>query len=440
MSQTDRLTYDQARAIASDLAPARRVALADRPDAPPEILYFLASDPEQPVRRSVAANRGTPALGNLVLAGDEAAEVRRALAEKIRHHGRYCGIGLQQLRARSVADLVVEKLAGDRDASIRVAMAETIKDASDVARKMVRNLAFDEVLAVAAPVLEHSPILSSDDLLELLATAPDQGRLAAISRRRVLDERVAAMLVASRDVPTLTNLLGSSSANVQEVTLDTLIDAVAEELGLPQQPVFRRDLSDSTVQSLVERVAHQLGALFPNDQDMPAGARSAIQAMVEKRLAQPGDKVRGAAAASFAEDADERFHQALDRAEAQAAAQQLDEATLRVYLLTGQDEDLIAGLAVRADLSLRTVLHLIAAQSARAMSALAWRAGLSAEFALELQQRLASVAADSVIPPKDDGGYPIEEEEMIWQLSMFGIDREDRRVDPAPEAQDAVNR
>lgn len=38
--------------------------------------------------------------------------------------------------------------------------------------------------------------------------------------------------------------LGSSSANVQEVTLDTLIDVVAEERGLPQQPVFRRNLSD----------------------------------------------------------------------------------------------------------------------------------------------------------------------------------------------------
>jgi hypothetical protein len=249
----------------------------------------------------------------------------------------------------------------------------------------------------------------------------------------VLDERVAAMLVASRDVPTLTNLLGSSSANVQEVTLDTLIHAVAEELGLPQQPVFRRDLSDSTVQSLVERVATQLEALFPGDQDMPAGARSTIQAMVENRLARPGDKVRGAAAASFADDADERFQAALDRAEAQAEEEQLDEATLRVYLLTGQDEDLIAGLAVRADLPVRTVLHLVAAQSGRAMGALAWRAGLSPAFALELQQRLASVAADAVIPPKADGGYLLEEEEMIWQLSMFGVSREDRRTAPAAQ-------
>lgn len=434
MSSDETLTYDQVRAIASDPAPARRAALADRTDAPPEILYFLASDDEAEVKRAVAANRDTPALGNLVLAGDEAVIVRRALAEKILRDGRYCGIGPQQLRARAIADLVVEKLAGDAEPAIRTAVAETIKDAADVSRTMIRDLAFDDVLSAAAPVLEHSPILTADDLLELLASGPDQGRLAAISRRRVLDERVAAMLVASRDVPTLTNLLGSSSANVQEVTLDTLIHAVAEELGLPQQPVFRRDLSDSTVQSLVERVATQLEALFPGDQDMPAGARSTIQAMVENRLARPADKVRGAAAASFAQDADERFQQALERAEAQMAEEQLDEATLRVYLLTGQDEDLIAGLAVRAKLPVRTVLQLVAAQSGRAMGALAWRAGLSAAFALELQQRLASVAADAVIAPKKDGGYLLEEEEMIWQLSMFGIDREERREEPGEPA------
>lgn len=426
------LTYDQARLIASDPRPARRAALANRADAPPEVLYFLASDDEVPVKRAVAANRDTPALGNLVLAGDEAPEVRRALADKIRSHGRYCGIGPQQLRARAIADLVVEKLAGDAEAGIRAAISETIKDAPDVSRSMVRDLAFDEVLAVAAPVLEHSPILTAEDLLEMLASAPDQGRLSAIARRRVLDERVAAMLVASRDVPTLANLLGSSSANVQEVTLDTLIDVVAEELGLPQQPVFRRDLSDSTVQSLVERVANQLGALFPDDQDMPAGARSTIQAMVENRLNRPADKVRGAAAATFAQDADERFQPALERARAQAEAEQLDEATLRVYLLTGQDEDLIAGLAMRADLPVHTVLHLIAAQSARAMCALGWRAGLSAAFALELQQRLATVSAEAVIAPKPDGSYQLEEEEMIWQLSMFGVERQDRRAVGTP--------
>lgn len=422
------LTYAQARAFASDPQPARRVALAKRADAPPEVLYFLASDKDEAVKRAVAANRDTPALGNLVLAGDELAEMRRALAAKLCRDGRYCGIGEQHVRARAIADLVIEELAGDAVPEIRATMSEIIRDAPDISRGLVRDLACDEVLAVAAPVLEHSPVLTADDLLEMLAGAPDKERLAAIARRRVLDERVAAMLVASRDVPTLANLLGSASANVQEVTLDTLIDVVAEELGLPQQPLFRRDLPDSAVQSLVERVTRQLGDQFPDDQIMPAGARSTIRTMVQERLTRPADKLRGAAAARFSQDADARFLPVLDRARARTG--QLDEATLRVHLLTGQDEDLIACLALRAELPVEAVLHLIAAQSARAMCALAWRAGLSAAFSLELQRRLAMVSAEAAIPPKEDGFYLLDEEEMVWQLSMFGVGRPERREDP----------
>ena len=49
--------------------------------------------------------------------------------------------------------------------------------------------------------------------------------------------------------------------------------------------------------------------------------------------------------------------------------------------------------------------------------------------------RLASVAAETSVAPKPDGGYLLEEEEMIWQLSMFGVERQDRRTVPGSDAQ-----
>jgi len=417
------LTYEQARAIAAGSDPARRAALAERPGAFAEVLYFLAGDPSEEVKRAVAANGDAPALGNLVLSGDGSVEVRRVLAAKMLRLGRYCGIAPNQLRARAIADLVIEKLASDTESDIRAAMAELVKDAEDVPLSTVRRLAFDEVLAVAAPVLERSPLLTPEELIGVITLFPEPGRLAAVSRRRLLDHRVAAALIASRDAPTIVGMLESSNASVQEVTLDTLIDGAAEELGLAQQPTFRRDLPPGTVQSLVDRVARQLETLFPAGQRIPEGARSTIQSMVEQRLQQTGDKVRGAAAATFAEDAEERFADALARARALAADWKLDEATLRVSLLTDQDEDLIAGLAERARLPVRTVLLIVAAQSARAMCALARRAGLSAEFAHELQLRLASVAPEAAIAPGPDGAYLLDEEDMDWQLGMFGVER-----------------
>lgn len=414
------LSYEQARDIAAHAEPAQREGLALRPDVPPEVLYFLASDDEVRVRRVVAANRETPALGNLVLAGDGDVEVRRALALKFTRYGRYCGIGTQQHRARAIADLSVEKLAADAQTQIRAAMAAILKDDAEASRSVIRALALDEAVVVAAPVLESSPVLTAEDLLEVIARAPPEAKLAAIARRPLLDERVASMLVASRNVPAIAHMLGKSNAEVQETTLDRLIDSAAAELGWQERPSFRRDVSETTVQTLVDKVQTQVEALFPDDQDLPAGARSTIQAMVQKRLEKGGERIRGAAAAGFATEAGAGLEAAFGKARALEAEHLLDEGTLRVFLLTDHDEDLIAGIAVRAALPVRTVLHIVAAQSARAMCALAWKAGLSASFAEDLQLRLASVPAHGLIAPAPGGGYALEEEEMLWQLGMFG--------------------
>jgi uncharacterized protein (DUF2336 family) len=412
------LSYEQARDIAAHAEPRRRQALALRPDVPPEMLYFLASDDEAPVRRAVASNRATPALGNLVLAGDAEDEVRFALAAKLVKYGRYSGITGQQLRARAIADLTVEKLAGDAQAAIRVAMSEILKEDAEATRSVIRALALDPVLAAAIPVLEVSPVLTADDLLEVIAGAPPEAKLAAIARRPLLDERVASMLVASRNVPAIAHMLGKSSADVQETTLDRLIDSAAVELGWQEPPSFRRDISETTVQTLVDKVQTQIEALFPPDQDLPAGARSTIQAMVQKRLESGGERLRGAAA-GLAAEAGEELETAYRKAQALEAEALLDEGTLRVFLLTEHDEDLIAGLAVKAGLPVRTVLHIVAAQSARALCALAWKAGLSAAFAYDLQIRLAAVAASGAMAPAPGGGYAQDEPEMEWQLGMF---------------------
>jgi len=414
------LTYQQARGVAAHGDALARTALARRQDVPPEVLYFLASDDEATVRGAVAANALTPALGNLVLAGDVDEQVRDALAGKLTRHGRYCGIGEMQMRARAIADLTVEKLAGDSSVAIRAAMAEILKDDPGATRSVILALALDENLDVALPVLEFSPVLTAEDLLEVIAGSQDDAKLAAIAHRPLLDERVASMLVASRNVPAIAHMLGKSSADVQETTLDRLIDSAAEELGWQEPPHFRRDVTESTVQTLVDKVQTRIEELFPSDQDLPAGARSTIQAMVQKRLDKGTDRIRGAAAAGLAAEPGGGIEVALDNAHALEDQGLLDEGTLRVFLLTDHDEALIAGLVVRAGLPVRTVLHIVAAQSARAMCALAWKAGLSAAFALELQLRLASVTAESAIAPADDGSYAVDDEEMQWQLGMFG--------------------
>src|SRR5689334_8394335 len=97
------LTYEAAVTLAQSPAVEDRRALAERGDAPPEVLYYLVEDPAAPVRRSVAANPRTPAQAHPGLARDGDEIVREELARKI---------------GRLLPDLATAQAAAVREATV----------------------------------------------------------------------------------------------------------------------------------------------------------------------------------------------------------------------------------------------------------------------------------------------------------------------------------
>jgi hypothetical protein len=72
--------YEQARDLLDHSDREVRAALAARTDVEPEILFYLAQDPDTDVRRAVAANPMAPQKATTVLAEDSADDVRADLA------------------------------------------------------------------------------------------------------------------------------------------------------------------------------------------------------------------------------------------------------------------------------------------------------------------------------------------------------------------------
>ncbi|MGG2362298.1 DUF2336 domain-containing protein, partial [Salmonella enterica] len=86
---------------------------------------------------------------------------------------------------------VIEVLARDQLPRIRAIVAEEIKQATNVPHGLVKRLAADLSSIVSTPVLEYSPLLSDDDLLEIIATGSAAERLSAIARRSNLSYNVS---------------------------------------------------------------------------------------------------------------------------------------------------------------------------------------------------------------------------------------------------------
>jgi uncharacterized protein (DUF2336 family) len=388
--------------------------LAGREDIRPEVLYFLAEDDSAEVRGCIAANVSTPRQADLMLARDRDEVVRERLARKIE-------VLLPELDADEQAQAykylveVIEILAQDQADRVRQIVAETLKEVASAPSHVIHRLARDAADVVACPVLEFSPLLSDQDLLEIIEGGSNSGRLSAISRRSGVGEQITDAIVATKDEGAISALLDNGSAQIREEALDGLV-AAALEISVWQEPLVRRPrLPSSAVRKLAGFVASSLLDLLKARDDLDRDTARLVAREVERRIEDQAVETPRKGVETAGADAET----AEKRANRMLKAGELDDQAL-TRGLNGGDRDLVRyGLALRADLPLSLIDHVLAAHSAKGVTALAWKAGCSMRFASQLQLRLGGIMPTQVLNPRGGTDYPLSDEEMDWQLDFF---------------------
>lgn len=403
------IDYDDAKRLAGDPLPDARARLAARDDLQPEILYFLASDQDALVRAAAAANDATPVQVGLVLARDPDDGVRCSLAERI---GRLVP-ELDDAERAQVGDIVnqvLETLARDQLGRVRRILADAIKDSDAVPRSVVEMLANDDDVEIAAPVLEFSPLLDDDILIEIIKGSPASGALSAISRRAGLGAPVADAIVAADDAPAITELLSNQGAQIREETLDRLVDRAVDFPDWHQPLVRRPVLSPRSVGRLARFIADVLVRDLSRRGDLDAETTALLTREVNDRLDAEEDRW---GEEPGREPADERARRLLDDGK-------LDEALLLDHLGRGERMFVSHAVALLSGLPESVVAKAVSLASAKGMTALAWKAGLGAPAAVQLQLKLARIPPPKVLHPKDDDDFPMTEDEMVWQIEFLG--------------------
>lgn len=408
------LAYEEARELARNGPAEVRTEMAGRDDTRPEILYYLAKDPDPEVRRAVAANGATPPHANLLLAADANEKVRADLAGKI---GRLApGLTSQeQNRLRRITYDTLETLARDQIPKVRQIIAETLKDLADAPPEVIGRLARDAEIAVAAPVLQYSPVLSDDDLLDIIATSPIPGALSAISRRREVASSVADAIAASNDVAAIADLLANPLAQIREETLDHLADRATDIECWHRPLVERPHLSAKTAQKLARFVATNMLQTLAARRDLPPEAVGAVALVVRKRLDEMA--ATGPAKAEARREADEAS--AVARARALLSNGTLDETTIDTALSGGDHAFVVAALSLRSGLPDAVVKKVVKTQSAKGIIAVTWKARLSAALAMQMQAKLLHLPASRILRAAGPD-FPLTPDEMEWQLEFLG--------------------
>ena len=409
-----RIDYETAKTLARHLDGEVRRQLANRTDIRPEILVFLAADGHAPVRRALADNPRTPGVAHAVLAQDRDPSVRRTIARRV------ASLVPDRAEAPKLDDAVAHVLmvlAEDGEDEVRQALSEAVQHRTGTPHAVACRLAGDRVLAVAEPVLRHSPVLTDDDLSAIAGDRPIPGALRAIAGRSRVAPQVADAIARSDDAGAVTMLLTNQSAQIREDTLDVILDRAPRHPDWHRPLVERPSLPPGAASRLAEFVALTLVEVLQSRPDLTAKCQADLAETARRRAAEPAAAVAEPAPIPAVNAPSEA---AMARAEALHAAGDLDVDVIDAAIFEGERAFVVAGLAVLAGLPYLIVDHILQSQSARGVVSVVWRAGLPMAFAVKIQMTVARIPPPSVLRPRQEDRYPLSEQDMRWQLEFFG--------------------
>ncbi len=422
----DNLGYEDARDLARHPDPNIRQCLAARKDLRPEVLYYLAEDDCTEVRLEIVANEMTPSKAHLLLAHDRDERVRCDLAYKIARLTPELSLE-EQNRLQQATYEILEILARDQLVRVRQILAETLKDVASAPPSVVKRLAMDTELSVAAPVLEFSPLLTDDDILEII-TRGGQGTLSAISRRSNVSAQVSDAIVDCDDIPAITRLLANPSAQIREQTLDMLVERSAQVKEWQSPLVHRSHLPDKAAKKLATFVADALLEVLQARSDLDPDTMREVALTVHRRLESHEPKGHyefdGMASdgngGAFINGGPDHGQTLSDHVQRLDAKGKLDEEAVDEALGGGHHGFVTEALALKAGVPALLVDKVVSAHSAKGITALAWKAGFGMRFAVKLQTRFAHIGPRDLINAQNGIEYPLSEDEMEWLIEFFG--------------------
>jgi uncharacterized protein (DUF2336 family) len=165
-----------------------------------------------------------------------------------------------------VFDDVLSRLAAEIETNARARLSREVAKLANAPPKLVRRLAFDDTIAVAAPVLVSSPQLSDADLVEN-ATTKSQDHLYAIAQRLKLSEAVTDVLVVRGDRRVVRRTVRNDGARFSFAGYRQLVKRAREDSKLAYTIGRRSDIPRQCFLKLLEtasaNVRQKLEAINP---------------------------------------------------------------------------------------------------------------------------------------------------------------------------------
>lgn len=155
-------------------------------------------------------------------------------------------------RERALAAEILRRFVRDEIEQVRLAVAKAVAASPYLPADVARTLA-EDVERVALPILEFSPVLTPQDLVQLLKnTSPAHAE--AIASRATVPAMVADAVLETGHRSAIARLINNGGADISEATLRLAVERHGQDDAVGRALVLRPNLPQS-VRAAIERAA-----------------------------------------------------------------------------------------------------------------------------------------------------------------------------------------
>lgn len=171
-------------------------------------------------------------------------------------------------REKQLADGILSLLAKDVEIAVRKALSHHLQSNPDVPHDIARKLAMD-VIEVAEPILRHSEVLTTIDLIDIVRTREPAAQVA-VAKRRSVPEPLSDALAATGVELVVATLVRNDGAEISERTFDRVIADYGDRESVAAGIVSRSHLPAAVTERLIGVVSDSLKLELIGKHDVPA--------------------------------------------------------------------------------------------------------------------------------------------------------------------------
>lgn len=168
---------------------------------------------------------------------------------------------------RQLAQDILALIANDAASLVRRSLAITLRNSTELPREIAVKLAAD-VESIAVPILNFSPVLTDDDLVEVLKSRAS-AKIMAVARRPSVSGSVVENIVRYGDGRAVAEVAANDGAQISSEMAQHVLEAYRDDDLVARAFIRRSDLPITIVEKLISQVSAEVAIALTRRHAVP---------------------------------------------------------------------------------------------------------------------------------------------------------------------------